>query len=428
VGPHALADNVAVTPIPTFREVEDQAGEILRSQGALAAVLVDLEPLARIERSFGGATYKGLREQVDPLMWEMKDRVRDGDILTRDEREGDRFLLLLGPKRGEGPFLIADLRRLTERVEEYLTPRVVRLTLPYLRERPGLNVGYGFVLYSPLESPERQILRLIEDALQCGDLRVRERERERREALVEIIHNRSVWTAFQPIVELESRQIVGHEGLSRGPRGTDLEPPVALFGLAGRCGVVEELERACRLQAFRDWAAFGGTGRLFINTVPATVRDPSFLGRGVLDYLGAGQSPRFVTLEITEGQVIENLNLYREAMHPFIELGFSFAIDDVGAGYSGLETIASLGASYLKVDMGLVRDVHQKRVNQQVVKAILDMATGTGATVIAEGIQTPDESSCLADLGVRYGQGYYFARPIDPYAPRTKVVTKTGPA
>ncbi len=417
-----------MTPIPTFREVEDQVGEILRAQGALAAVLVDLEPLARIERSFGGATNKGLREQVDPLMREMMDKVRDGDILTRDEREGDRFLLLLGPKRGAGPFRLADLRRLTERVEEFLTPRVGRLTSPYLRERPGIDVGYGFVLYSPLESPERQVLRLIEDALRSAELRGREKERERRETLVEIIHNRSLWTAFQPIVEIDSRQIMGHEGLSRGPRGSDLEPPVALFGLAGRCGVVEELERACRRQAFIDWTAFGGSGRLVINPVPATVRDPSFVGRGVLDYLGEGQSPRFVTLEITEGQVIENLNLYREAMHPFIELGFSFAIDDVGAGYSGLETIANLGASYLKIDMGLVRDVHQKRVSQQVVKAILDMAVGTGATVIAEGIQTSEESSCLTDLGVRYGQGYYFARPIDPLGHRMKVVAKNAPS
>ncbi len=416
-----------MTPIPTFREVEDQVGEILRAQGALAAVLVDLEPLARIERSFGGATYKGLRAQVDPLMREMLDKVRDGDILTRDEREGDRFLLLLGPKRGDGPFRLADLRRLADRVEEFLTPRVGRIILPYLRERPGIEVGYGFVLYSPLESPERQILRLIEDARQSADLRGREHERERRETLVEIIHNQSLWTAFQPIVEIESKQIVGHEGLSRGPRGSELEPPVALFGLAARCGVVEELERACRRQAFRDWTVFGGTSRLFINTVPATVRDPSFVGRGVLDYLGEGQSPRFVTLEITEGQVIENLNLYREAMHSFIELGFSFAIDDVGAGYSGLETIANLGASYLKIDMGLVRDVHQKRVSQQVVKAIVDMAAGTGATVIAEGIQTQEESSAIMDLGVRYGQGYLFARPIDPYAPRLKVVAKNGP-
>ena len=112
-------------------------------------------------------------------------------------------------------------------------------------------------------------------------------------------------------------------------------------------------------------------------------------------------------------------------MHSFTELGFTFAIDDVGAGYSGLETVATLGASYLKIDMGLVRDVHQKQVSQQVVKAILDMGAGVGATVIAEGIQTQEEADALRDLGVRYGQGYFFGRPQDPYKTKpSQIVTK----
>ena len=187
---------------------------------------------------------------------------------------------------------------------------------------------------------------------------------------------------------------------------------------------MEELERSCRRQAFVDWQVFGASTRLFINTVPATVRDPSFLGRGVLDYLGQSLSPRNVTLEITEREVINNLNLYREAMHSFIEMGFTFAIDDLGAGYSGLETLATLGASFLKIDMGLVRDVHEKPASQQVVKAILDLGGSGGATVIAEGIQTEEEAEALQKLGVRYGQGYLYGRPQDPYAPRKTVVVK----
>jgi EAL domain-containing protein (putative c-di-GMP-specific phosphodiesterase class I) len=225
-------------------------------------------------------------------------------------------------------------------------------------------------------------------------------------------------------VEIQSRAIMGHEGLSRGPRGTDMQPPMALFSLAARLGLTEELERACRKQAFVDWGVFGAPGRLFVNTVPATVRDASFLGRGVLDFLGNTTSPRHVTLEITERQVIENYAMYREAMHAFLELGFTFAIDDLGAGYSGLETVATLGATYLKIDMGLVRDVHLKRPSQQIIKAIVDMGTGVGATVIAEGIQTQEEASAILDLGIRYGQGYLFARPIDPYATGTHKVVK----
>ena len=330
----------------TFRDAHDEIGRVLREHGCLGAVLVDLAPLAQIERSFGGATYSSLRSQIEPVLLEMKDRFRQGDLLTRDEREGDRFLLFLGGRRNTdpaAPFLVADLRKLADRVEEFLQPRIGRLTLPYRRERPIIEVGYGLVLYSPLENDERQVLRLIEDAHESLDLRRRVRERDQKEQLLEIIYNRQIWTAFQPIVEIESRQVVGWEGLSRGPRGSDLELPLVLFGRAGRHGLTEELERSCRRQGFVDWEVFGAPGRLFFNTVPATIRDTSFIGRGVLDYLGPRMSPRLVTLEITERQVIENLNLYRDAMHAFLDMGFSFAIDDVGAGYSGLETVAALG-------------------------------------------------------------------------------------
>lgn len=405
--------------IPTFRQIEDRVGRALKEQGGLGAILIDLAPLARIERNFGGGTYQALRAQVDPLILELPERLQEGELLSRDERDGDRFFLFVSLHRPNGrPFQIADLSALADKIEETLTPRVARLTQPYTREPAVLSVGYGVVLFSPLESVERQILRLIDDAASAAGMRTQMRRRRERETLVEIIYNydKTIWTAFQPIVEIQSRTIMGHEGLSRGPRGTDMQPPMALFSLAARLGLTEELERACRKKAFVDWDVFGAPGRLFVNTVPATVRDASFLGRGVLDFLGRSISPRYVTLEITERQVIENLAMYREAMHAFLELGFTFAIDDLGAGYSGLETVATLGATYLKIDMGLVRDVHLKRPSQQIIKAIVDMGTGVGATVIAEGIQTQEEASAIVDLGIRYGQGYLFARPIDPYA------------
>jgi EAL domain-containing protein (putative c-di-GMP-specific phosphodiesterase class I) len=403
--------------IPTFRELEEDIGSQLKEQGFLAAIVVDLGPLARIERSFGGATFRSLRSQVDPMLEEMRAKFRRDDLLTRDESEGDRFLLFLsGPRRGNTPFQSQHLRKLVDRVEDYVNPRVGRLTLPYLRERPRVGVGYGLVLWSPLESPQRQILRLVEDAVASEALRRQLRDRDQRESLIEIIQNREIWTGFQPIIDLTDRAIIGYEGLSRGPRGSDLEYPRELFGLAARYEMTEELERACRRQAFEDWKVLNREGRLFINTVPATVRDTSFLGRGVLDYLGPDLSPQGVTLEITERSVIENLNLYREAMHEFTDLGFTFAIDDVGAGYSGLETVAVLEPAYLKIDIALVRDVHLKTVSQQVVKAILEMGDSLGATVVAEGVETQPEADALLKIGVRWAQGYLFARPVDPYA------------
>jgi EAL domain-containing protein (putative c-di-GMP-specific phosphodiesterase class I) len=402
--------------IPTFREAQAEIAAQLRDQGYLAVVLVDVGALAQIEKSFGGAVFRSLREQVDPLLEEMRERFRGDDVLTRDESEGDRFLLFVGGPRRGAPFRSEQLRKLVGRLEDFLSARVGRLALPYLRERPQLGLGYGVVLWSPLESPERQVLRLVDEARASAEMLARLRDRDQRERLVEIIQNREIWTAFQPIVSLGTGERLGWEALSRGPRSSEIELPLLLFGRAARYGLTEELERACRHQAFEDWKLLAQTGRLFVNTVPATVRDPSFMGRGVLDYLGTGLAPSAVTLEITERHVIENLSLYREAMHSFTDLGFSFAIDDVGAGHSGLETVAVLKPAYLKIDIGLVRDVHLKRVSQQVLRAIMDMGDGLGATVIAEGIQTKDEYEALSELGVRWGQGYYLARPVDPYA------------
>ena len=150
----------------------------------------------------------------------MRERFRQDDFVTRDEREGDRFLLFLsGPRRADTPFRSENLRKLAERVEEFLNPRVGRLTLPYLKERPVLVAGYGLVLWSPLESPERQVLRLVDDAIACAEMRARVRDREQRERLLEIIQNREIWTAFQPIVELGSGRVDGLGGpLARPPR------------------------------------------------------------------------------------------------------------------------------------------------------------------------------------------------------------------
>src|SRR5688572_16302344 len=260
---------------------------MMRSQGGLGVLLFDFHHLGRVERQFGGSAYQGLWAQVAPILHEVKAQVRTSDILVRDERDTDLFLLFLAARRqGKPSFVADDIRKLCDRLQAFVTPRVARLMLPYFRDRPRVDVGYGFVLWTPLEGEDRQILRLVEEARASVLLRRAIRDRGERESLLQIIFNHDLWTAFQPIVEMESTQVMGYEALARGPRGTDLEFPNALFGLAQRFGMGDDLERACRRQSFADWEAFGAPARLFVNTVPATVRDTSFLGRGILDFLG----------------------------------------------------------------------------------------------------------------------------------------------
>jgi EAL domain-containing protein (putative c-di-GMP-specific phosphodiesterase class I) len=144
------------------------------------------------------------------------------------------------------------------------------------------------------------------------------------------------------------------------------------------------------------------------------LRDPQFRDKALIDLLERAQvSPDRIVIEITEHEMIEKYELFRETTAYFTALGMSFAVDDVGTGYSGLESIAKLKPSYLKIDKDLVRDVHlQRGVNRTMVKAIIDIGHGIGAKVIAEGIEKEEDQQVLRDaLGVDFGQGYHLGRP-----------------
>src|SRR5262245_43236090 len=171
--------------LPTLREVETDLARILRDDGALAAVSVDLGALARIERSFGEASYQALMDQISPLLDELKHRLREDDILAREERGMDRLLLFVTRRRSGTIFKFGDLRNVAERLESFLAGRIARLALPYLRERAAVTVGYGFVVFSPLESPERQVARVLDECRSSAVLRRSNQERENREWLLE---------------------------------------------------------------------------------------------------------------------------------------------------------------------------------------------------------------------------------------------------
>jgi EAL domain-containing protein (putative c-di-GMP-specific phosphodiesterase class I) len=208
---------------------------------------------------------------------------------------------------------------------------------------------------------------------------------------------------------------MGFEALSRGPRGSGLESADALFGAATHHNLLIELDRLCRRRALLSSGRIPSTAKIFVNTLPATIRDPQFRGKALIDFLDKAQvGPDRIVIEITEKLVIDNYGLFRETMAYFTDLGMSFAVDDVGSGYSGLESIARLKPTYLKIDISLVRDVNVSPVNQAMVKAIISLGRNIGASVIAEGIQTEEETIALKAMGVDYGQGHFLARPEAP--------------
>jgi EAL domain-containing protein (putative c-di-GMP-specific phosphodiesterase class I) len=401
-------------PLPTYHDRLPELAETLAERGSLGLIVIDASCLGVVENEYGAEAYEEVRGRIFKLLREQKGKdYREGDLLALDEPRGLRFLVFLDRKRRKNlPLGVADLKAFETRLHSSLVPNIARTTFPYLKTPPRLDVGHALALYNPLVHPSRIVNRAFQESLELAAHQRRAERQQVRERLLDLIVRERVITAYQPILLLKDRTVLGFEALTRGARGTGLETADELFGAAAEHGLMVELDRLCRRRALLATGRIPSNARVFVNTLPATIRDPQFRGKPLIDFLGRAQvSPDRIVIEITEKLVIENYSLFRETMAYFTDLGMSFAVDDVGAGYSGLESIARLKPHFLKIDISLVRDVHSSLVNQEMVKAIISLGTGIGATVIAEGIHTEDETRTLQEMGVNYGQGYFLARP-----------------
>ena len=146
--------------------------------------------------------------------------------------------------------------------------------------------------------------------------------------------------------------------------------------------------------------------------MPAAMYDPDFAGAALIELLeGLGLSPERIVLEVSEQEAIQNYTLFVEALQNFTQMGFSIAVDDIGAGYSGLEKIAHLNPRYLKFDMQLVRDIDESNVKREMARALKTFADKMDSKIIAEGIERDGERQICVELGIDFGQGYLLARP-----------------
>jgi EAL domain-containing protein (putative c-di-GMP-specific phosphodiesterase class I) len=401
-------------PITPYHERLPDLERELTERGSLGVLVLDASVFSTIEDEYGTPAYEEVRQRAFKVLEESRGKdFRQGDILCLDRPRGLRFLFLLDRKRRRSVALsVADLRTTRARLVASLVPNLSRAGFPYIKAAPRLDVGHGLAVHNPLLHTERVIERAVEEAAsQAAHLR-RAEELLVLERLQDILLRDRVVTAYQPILRMQEGTIMGFEALSRGPRGSGLEGADALFGAAAANRLLVELDRLCRKRALLSSARVPSNAKIFVNTLPATMRDPQFRGKALIDFLDKAQvAPDRIVIEITEHLVIENYNIFRDTMAYFTDLGMSFAVDDVGAGYSGLESIAKLKPSYLKIDTALVRDVHVSPVNRSMVKALIALGHGIGAKVIAEGIHNEEETQVLRAMGVDFGQGYHLARP-----------------
>jgi len=235
---------------------------------------------------------------------------------------------------------------------------------------------------------------------------------EQLSALDTILAQGGVHSLFQPIVSLSQQQILGFEALSRGPSNSPLHSPINLFAVARQAGRLNELEVMCRETACRRFSEQRLDGKLFLNVSPESLVEPLHENGRTLQLLQRyGISPNQVVIELTEQTPTDDFQLLFNALHHYRAMGFSIALDDLGAGYSSLRLWSELRPDYVKIDRHFIDGIHQDALKREFVGSILQIAKASKAQVIAEGIELEEELLVLIEMGVDLVQGYLLCRP-----------------
>jgi EAL domain-containing protein (putative c-di-GMP-specific phosphodiesterase class I) len=230
----------------------------------------------------------------------------------------------------------------------------------------------------------------------------------------DVLAQRSVTAVYQPVTDLSSGAVVAYEALARGPQGTDLERPDALFAAAARAGLTAELDALCRSVALqgarnrvvRPWS-------LFVNVEPiaAPLRAGSAptAGSVPLDLVDAPCGTRVVA-EITERNLTARPAQLLRMVEEFRARGWGIALDDVGADPGSLAQLPLLRPDVIKLDLRLVQD-QPGRAIAEIFSAVSAEAERSGAVVLAEGIETEEHADVARSLGATLGQGWLLGRP-----------------
>jgi len=378
--------------------------------GRLGVLALEFPTLPAVEAARGFEVGdRFLRDAARALTAARGGALPEDALLALDGAHGDSFLVFVR-EAGETERFGTRLEALAARVSDTMEERLAALN----GDRPRLECAVGQALVSPAPAArfERRLHQAIREARGASRLGAERRDDVRGAEARAILEAGSLTTHYQPIVDMEQGTIMGYEALTRGPADSPLEGPDALFTTCQQARLQSELDRLCRCNAVRNARGIDRGKKLFVNSLPESLGAPGFADGGFREALSeAALEPRHLVLEITERTSIDDFEAFGRGLEPLRRQGFLLAIDDVGTGYSSLQTLTEVQPEFIKVDLSLVKNIHRSLIKQELVHSLLQVGGRIGAQVIAEGIESEEEARTLRRCGVRYGQGYWFARP-----------------
>jgi diguanylate cyclase (GGDEF)-like protein/PAS domain S-box-containing protein len=382
----------------------------------MAVMFIDLDRFKIVNDSLGHAAGDAVLVQVARRLLKT---LRGRDIAGR--LGGDEFLVVCEDIAGRNR-AISVAERLVRSIEEpmqfeghhlHVSASIGIATSDGSSSAEELIADADAAMYAAKHLKSKRIV-VFDDTIRSRMLKRIDLEHELRHA----IERDQFQVLYQPIVELQTGEIVGAEALIRWdhPKYGTLSPD-EFIPLAEETGVIQEidlwvLDTVCRQLA--EWGSdgpLGPGGRVSVNVSPVDLTN-QYLALSIVETMRVhGVAPRRLCLEITETSMLDDTTQTIALLARLHSLGFSIAIDDFGAGSASLRHLSRIKFDTIKIDKQFVRTLDSESA-AAVMAAIVAIAEPLGVTMVAEGIETWEQFSTLTRLGVRFGQGYLFAPPM----------------
>jgi diguanylate cyclase (GGDEF)-like protein/PAS domain S-box-containing protein len=396
----------------------DRLGHALerRTEGFVGVLFFDVDDFKLVNDGLGHAAGDALLIEVARRLGEL---LRGGDTAAR--LGGDEFAILLEQTTELEATNVAD-----RIVASFQTPFEVAGHQVTSRASIGISLGQpGSDATALLREADAAMYTAksrgkgvwqVFDPLLAGDGLL---EIELRADLKQAIETGGLSVAYQPIVDLATRRTVGVEALARWYHPTRGEiPPTQFIPLAEAADLIVPLGRwvlreACRtIQDGRASPDGPDDLHVSVNISPRQLLHESIVADVSAALADSGLEPASLTLEITEGVLVEKTGPSLAALEGLKALGVRIAIDDFGTGYSSLSYLSRLPIDVLKIDRSFVADIGTSRQAAALVRSIVKIGQALNLETVAEGVETEEQLDRLLRLGTKLGQGYLFARPL----------------
>lgn len=217
-----------------------------------------------------------------------------------------------------------------------------------------------------------------------------------------------IHSVYQPIVDIATGDIIGYEALAR----SDKEMPAEMFRRSYEQGTVIPLDFHCLESSIKVLPELQPDQCLFLNIEPLTLEQAFSKGKEGEEFLkGLKAYTHKIVFELTEGVKKSDFSFIQRGVEFIRVFGYRFALDDIDDVSTKTSQLASLRPDFLKIDLQLVQGIAGNYLNQQIIREMVHLGRMNGAEMIAEGVERSSDLDFIRNMGIRYGQGFFFAKP-----------------